>query len=253
MSLETTYNTLLRISFPLALITFILLRFVTAPYGRYKRKGWGPLVSNRLGWFLMEAPSAIVFAVLFYIGKVPKTPPLLLFFFLWEFHYIHRAFVYPFQIAKGKKNMPLTILLMGLVFNLGNAYLNGSYLFFLSPGYAASWFTQPQMVLGLALFTTGFLINRWADRVLLSLRRENKNEYQIPQGGLYHWVSCPNYLGEILEWVGWAIATWSLAGLSFAVWTIANLAPRAYAHHRWYRQHFPEYPSERKALLPGIW
>jgi len=253
MTHETLYNVMLWISFPLALTTFVLLRFVTAPYGRYKRKGWGPLVSNRLGWFLMEAPSAMVFAYFFSIGNVPKTSPLLLFFFLWELHYIHRAFVYPFQIADTKRNMPLTILIMGLIFNLGNAYLNGSYLFLLSDGYPVSWFTKPQMILGIAFFTTGFLINRWADKTLRALRKENHDEYQIPHGGLYHWVSCPNYLGEILEWGGWAIATWSLAGLSFAVWTFANLAPRAYAHHRWYRQYFPEYPSERKALLPGIW
>jgi hypothetical protein len=44
-------------------------------------------------------------------------------------------------------------------------------------------------------------------------------------------VSCPNYLGEILEWIGWAIATWSLAGWVFAIWTMANLAPRAFTNH----------------------
>jgi hypothetical protein len=60
-------------------------------------------------------------------------------------------------------------------------------------------------------------------------------------------------LGEILIWIGWAIATWSLAGLSFAAWTIANLLPRAKAHHEWYHKKFPEYPPERKALIPGIW
>jgi len=77
--------------------------------------------------------------------------------------------------------------------------------------------------------------------------------YKIPHGGLFERVSCPNYLGEIIEWSGWALATWCLPGLSFAVWTFANLAPRARAHHRWYRAKFPEYPEERKALIPGVW
>jgi len=32
-----------------------------------------------------------------------------------------------------------------------------------------------------------------------------------------------------------------------------NLAPRARAHHAWYRANYPEYPKESKALIPGIW
>jgi len=43
------------------------------------------------------------------------------------------------------------------------------------------------------------------------------------------------------------------AGLAFAVWTIANLAPRARSNHKWYRETFPDYPENRKALLPGVW
>ena len=95
--------------------------------------------------------------------------------------------------------------------------------------------------------------NRQADHTLRSLRRPGKSGYRIPHGGLYRWVSCPNYLGEIVEWTGWAVMTWSLAGLSFAVWAAANLAPRAWAHHAWYRKYFAEYPPERRALLPGLW
>ena len=63
----------------------------------------------------------------------------------------------------------------------------------------------------------------------------------------------PNYLGEIVVWSGWALATWSLPGLAFAVWTIANLAPRARSHHTWYQETFPDYPAERKALVPWMW
>jgi 3-oxo-5-alpha-steroid 4-dehydrogenase 1 len=70
---------------------------------------------------------------------------------------------------------------------------------------------------------------------------------------MYRFISCPNYLGEIMIWTGWAIATWSLAGLSFLVWTMANLIPRARAHHCWYKEQFPDYPPERKALVPGLW
>ena len=65
-------------------------------------------------------------------------------------------------------------------------------------------------------------------------------------------MSCPNYLGEIVEWCGWALATWSLAGLAFALYTAATLRPRALNHHSWYRQRFPDYPPERRALVPYV-
>lgn len=89
-------------------------------------------------------------------------------------------------------------------------------------------------------------------RRLLALRRRGTTGYSIPRGGAFRYVSCPNYLGEMLEWGGWALATWSPAGLAFFVYTIANLAPRALGNHRWYREKFEDYPEERKALIPGV-
>jgi 3-oxo-5-alpha-steroid 4-dehydrogenase 1 len=56
----------------------------------------------------------------------------------------------------------------------------------------------------------------------------------------------------MIEWTGWAIATWSTAGLAFAVYTAANLGPRALRHHAWYRERFADDPRERKALIPYL-
>jgi steroid 5-alpha reductase family enzyme len=69
---------------------------------------------------------------------------------------------------------------------------------------------------------------------------------------LFRYVSCPNFLGEILEWTGFAIMTWSPAALAFAVWTLVNLVPRALDHHNWYRSRFEDYPPGRKALIPFV-
>ena len=149
--------------------------------------------------------------------------------------------------------MPLVIALVGFGFNAGNAYLNGRYLFSFSGGYAPDWLLDPRFIAGSGFFVTGYVINRWGDRKLRLLRASGETGYKIPYGGLFEWVSCPNYLGEIIEWTGWAVATWSLPGLSFAIWTIANLVPRARAHQAWYRKHYEDYPPERKALFPGVW
>lgn len=253
MNEHSFFNSLIVAGFIAAAVVFIILFFITAPYGRHLRQGWGPSIPSHLGWFLMEAPAAILFAVYFIFGSSPKNLPSLIFLCIWEAHYIHRGFIYPWMIRNGKKKMPLVILLMGLIFNVGNTYVNGRYLFSFSGGYPNDWVADPRFLIGATLFIAGFIINRWSDAVLRSLRKPGDTNYYIPQGGLYSLISCPNYLGEIIEWTGWAIATWSLPGLAFAVWTLANLAPRAYTHHIWYQKKFPGYPPERKALLPGIW
>ena len=202
----------------------------------------------------MESVSVILFFIMFIIGAVPPTATTITFLILWEVHYIQRAFLYPFLLRDGKKKMPLAIILIAMFYNLSNGYINGRYLFHFSHNrYTTEWLLDPRFIFGMVLFIAGFVINLWADNKLRSLRQPGETDYKIPYGGLYRFISCPNYFGEILEWTGWAIATWSLPGLAFAVWTFANLAPRARSNHKWYRTQFNQYPPERKALIPGIW
>jgi protein-S-isoprenylcysteine O-methyltransferase Ste14 len=248
-----TFNTLLLVLVGLAVLTAAVLFFVAAPYGRHGRRGWGPDMDNQLGWIIMEAPAPLLFALLFVTGEYQSSLTAWVFLLMWESHYVHRAFVYPLGLRGDDRRMPMVIAAMALIFNSMNGYLNGRYLFTLSGGYPASWLADPRFLAGLALFAAGYLINRQADQTLRSLREEDPSAYAIPYGGLYRWISCPNYFGEIVEWVGWAIATWSPVGLAFALWTAANLVPRARSHHRWYRERFADYPPDRKALLPGLW
>jgi 3-oxo-5-alpha-steroid 4-dehydrogenase 1 len=253
MSEPTFFNILLVSWFVLAVIIFIALFFIVAPYGRHSRRNWGPQIGDKLGWVIMEAPSPLLFAALFVLGIKSISLTAFAFLVMWESHYVHRAFIYPFSRRAGASGMAVAVVGMGFLFNIGNAYLNGRYLFTLSGGYANSWLLTPQFIVGAVLFAAGFIINRWADDSLRQLRQPGESGYKIPDGGLYRWISCPNYFGEMLTWVGWAVATWSLPGLAFAVFTVANLAPRARAHHLWYKSQFPDYPPQRKALVPAVW
>jgi 3-oxo-5-alpha-steroid 4-dehydrogenase 1 len=249
----TIFNILLICWFVLAVVVFGALFFVAAPYGRHTRSGWGYTVANKTGWVVMEAPASIVFAICFVIGNNTHTATALILLVLWEAHYLHRAFIYPLGRRGTARQMPLVVMSFGFIFNVMNGYLNGRYIFTFAGGYANEWLRDPRFVLGLVLFLVGFAVNRRSDEVLRSLRPPGESGYRISYHRLYRWVSCPNYLGEIIIWIGWAVATWSLPGLVFAFWTVANLMPRARAHHAWYREHFPDYPPERKALVPGLW
>jgi len=253
MNEQTIFNDLIIAWFILAAIVFVALFFVAAPYGRHTRKGWGPAINNKAGWVIMEAASPIAFAICFLLGSNARTITVLTFFVLWEAHYVHRAFIYPLGLRSKNRQMPLAILGFALIFNAVNGYLNGRYIFTFSDGYTTQWLGDIRFIIGAVLFIAGFIINRRADQILRNLRAPDKSGYKIPRSGLYRWISCPNYLGEIITWVGWALATWSIAGLAFAVWTAANLVPRARSHHAWYQEYFPDYPQERKSLVPRLW
>jgi 3-oxo-5-alpha-steroid 4-dehydrogenase 1 len=71
---------------------------------------------------------------------------------------------------------------------------------------------------------------------------------------MFRWVTSANYFGELVEWTGFAILTWSVSGAVFALWTFANLAPRAARIYNGYRQEFPEQLDTRttKRIIPFI-
>jgi hypothetical protein len=235
----------------LAVVTLLMLTYIRAPYGRHYRGGFGPQVPNWLGWVLMESPAVLLFCGVFAWGEHRLELVPLLLLALWQVHYVHRTFVFPFRLQSRHRPMPLAVVAAGFGFNALNAYINARWISQLGR-YPDAWLLDPRLWVGVTVFATGYAINKRADRMLLTLRAPGETGYKIPRGWLYERISCPNYLGEILEWTGWAIATWSLPGLAFALYTAANVGPRALANHRWYRETFEDYPAERKALVPFL-
>lgn len=235
----------------LAAATFVFLSFVVAPYGRHARKGFGPTVPVRLGWFLMESPAVFAWAAIYFLGRHALEPMPLVLLALWQLHYLQRVVLFPLTMRPGGHGTPWTVVASAVAFNLGNAYVNARWVSELG-AYPTADLTSVHFVAGAALFLVGFGANVRADRALARLRSPGESAHKIPHGGLFEWVSCPNYLAEIVEWCGWAIATWSLAGTAFALYTAANLVPRAISHHAWYKRTFADYPAERRALVPYV-
>ncbi len=233
-------------------IVFLSLFFIVAPYGRHGEGSWGPTIPARLGWVVMELPSPLAFLWFFSQGAHRTDALPLLFAGLFLVHYTQRTFVFPLLMRNRGATNPVVIVLASFAFNCVNGSLNGWAVGQWSRD-AAAWLGDPRFVVGIALFVAGMAINLHSDSVLRNLRAPGETGYKIPRGGLYRFVSCPNYLGEIVEWCGWALATWTAAGAAFALFTAVNLVPRAIANHRWYLEKFPDYPSGRRAWLPGVW
>ena len=236
----------------IAVITFCYLFFVTAPYGRHVSSNWGPSMSARTGWIFMEAPSVFFIAYLFFIFKEQTSTTTIIFLCIWLLHYTHRTLIWPFQADMQGKTMPVLVAGLAFIFNFFNVLFQAAWLLLLQE-YDAAWLLSAPFIFGIIIFVIGFYINIKSDYLLINLRKTSGSGYHIPRGFLYEKISSPNYFGEILEWLGWTVMTWSPSGAVFLAWTIANLFPRSVANHKWYLQTFDEYPPDRKAILPYIY
>ncbi|ETN85485.1 3-oxo-5-alpha-steroid 4-dehydrogenase [Necator americanus] len=114
------------------------------------------------------------------------------------------------------------------------------------------FFSHPLSYIGIGIFALGMYINMQSDSILRNLRRPGESGYKIPRGGMFEYVSGANFLGEMIEWTGYAIASGSLPAIAFAIFTASNIGPRAIHHHQWYLSKFPDYPKNRKAVIPFL-
>ncbi len=245
------------------LVVFVALYFVDAGYGKMRTEKWGPAMNNKLGWFLMEVPVFIVVLVLWFTSpyEVVRHAPYWVFLLVFEFHYFQRSFIFPL-LLKGKSKMPIAIMAMSVVWNLFNGYVQGWWLFHLAPQdptysqlYTAAWLTDPRFIVGTAVFVIGWCINMHSDHVIRHLRKPGDTKHYLPKKGMYRYVTSANYLGEITEWLGFAILTWSLAGLLFFWFSCCNLVPRANSIYLKYEKEFPdEFDRKRlKRIIPFIY
>ena len=252
----SAFNGFLVIMAVIAVVVFVSLYFVDAGYGKFYHPKWGPSVDNHLGWFLMEVPVFIAMLLLWWFSDRRTDTTRLVFLLLFELHYFHRSFIFPLQL-RGHNRMPLSIILMGVVFNTLNALMQGGWIFWLSPQdyYPEGWLTSLPFIAGTVVFAAGMFINIQSDSIIRNLRKPGDTAHYLPRGGMFHYVASANYFGEFLEWVGFAILTWSWAGAVFALWTFANLAPRAARIYERYAQEFPDEfdRGKVKRILPFIY
>jgi len=105
--------------------------------------------------------------------------------------------------------------------------------------------------LGLLLFFFGETAN-FAHHKLLADLRKNTSEYVIPRGGWFEYVACPHYLFEIIAWIGILLLSRHLFALIALIGMSGYLLARSLKTLAWYRQKFPQFPQQRKALIPFI-
>ena len=181
---ESAFHIFLWVMAVVAVIVFVSLYFVNAGYGKFYRSSWGPSLDNHLGWFLMEVPVFIAMLLLWWFSERRTDVVRLAFLLLFQAHYFQRSFLFPRQL-RGHSRMPWSIVAMGAVFNALNAFMQGGWIFYISPAdyYPSSWLLSVPFLCGTVVFFAGMYINIQSDGIIRNLRQPGDTAHYLPQGG----------------------------------------------------------------------
>ena len=108
----STYYIIMGCMAVMAVIVFIALFFFKAGYGYLSTSNWGPKISNKTAWVLMEAPAFIFllyYTVRFAASGVDTGNSKVVLYTMAGFyllHYFQRSFIFPIMM-RGKSTMPV--------------------------------------------------------------------------------------------------------------------------------------------------
>ncbi|EMD33098.1 hypothetical protein CERSUDRAFT_142667 [Gelatoporia subvermispora B] len=262
---------------------------IDAPFGRFApSKDSIFLVDGIKSWIAMELVSPAAFIYTFLKSPLATSAPVLslhdpstFLATLFLIHYANRAILSPLRTPVRSKSH-IAVPLSAVTFNIVNGALMGTYLSsHMAQSFLDDAFSNPLFWAGVTMWAAGFAGNIFHDEILLNIRRkakvkgkakddsgdkskDAKPHYAIPHGYLYSYISYPNYFCEWMEWLGFALASAPLPSFASFAELLATLAPpylfvlseiflmipRAYRGHKWYHKRFPDYPRDRKAVVP---
>ncbi|XP_072526501.1 3-oxo-5-alpha-steroid 4-dehydrogenase 2b [Salminus brasiliensis] len=232
------------------LVYFVCFLKSHAAYGRYMgTSSDSRMVPARVAWFIQELPALLLPVLLLLTTSNSHQMGKWLLLSTFCLHYFQRTCIYSL-LTRGRP-YPFNIMVSGMVFCSVNGFLQAHYLLHCNP-HSHVHLSDGRTLIGMLIFFTGMAINIHSDHILRNLRKPGEIAYKIPRGGMFEYVSGANYFGEIIEWLGYAIATWSVPTFAFAFFTVCFIGPRAYHHHRFYTEKFEDFPRSQKCLIPFI-
>ncbi|KAI9154344.1 hypothetical protein LWI28_024717 [Acer negundo] len=224
-------------------------------------KDLGPQVSYRTLFFWEYLGPLVIYPIFYYFpvykffgyeGQRVIHPVQTYAMYYWCFHYFKRImetfFVHRFSHATSP---------------LANVFRNCAYYW--SFGSVIAYYVNHplytpvndlQMKIGFGFGIICQISNFYCHLILKNLRStDGSSGYQIPRGFLFNIVTCANYTTEIYQWLGFNIATQTIAGYTFLVVATFIMTNWALAKHRRLKKLFdgkegrPKYPR-RWVILP---
>ena len=179
-------------------------------------------------------------------GGSPRTLYHLVVFGAFLFHFLRRIFEVSFVNSYSRPTPLRALVIIASLY--GGVAASCAFFQVRTFGQPTS---QPIFILGVLIFALGEVLNTYHHWLLARLRPLGVRSYVVPRHGLFGWVACPHYLGEILSFVGYAMMSNLLPVWGNAVVVTAYLGSRANSTLIWYRREMPlRIPSHWRRLIP---
>ena len=104
---------------------------------------------------------------------------------------------------------------------------------------------------GMVIFIIGEVGNFYHHKLLVDLRKGSEG-YHIPQGGFFEYAACPHYFFELVSWLGILFLSRHLFAFMALIAFTAYLTERSVKTRQWYLEKFPDYPKDRKCIVPFV-
>ncbi|KAJ1968651.1 3-oxo-5a-steroid 4- dehydrogenase [Dispira parvispora] len=206
----------------------------------------GPLLANPLFYYLPQ---------IFYGRAVAHSCMQTTALVMFEAHFLKRLYETIFVHRFSSGTMPFANLIKNTTYytllagaNVG-FWVYGPWNGALEPSAQRS---TAYTAVCIGLFVFAQISNFLTHINLRNLRPPGTRVRKIPRGYGFDLVSCPNYFFEVTSWVAFTLYTRSLASLIFTVVGAAQMYIWAVKKHKNYRREFPNYPKNRKAMIPFI-
>ncbi|CAM1504767.1 Fc.00g023580.m01.CDS01 [Cosmosporella sp. VM-42] len=199
---------------------------------------------------------ALVYAARPYLYKnatYDMSPTQWLTFAMVVLHFLKREYETLFVHKFSANTMPWTNIFKNSFFYW--AFSGALCAFFIySPTSLAAKADKPVIdALGAVLYLFGETGNALVHQYLSSLRSAGGTERKIPVGYGFGLVTCPNYMFEVLSWVGIIVASRSWTVVVFIAIGAAQMYDWAKGKERAYRKEFGDrYKKKRYVMLPGL-
>ncbi|KAI1184371.1 3-oxo-5-alpha-steroid 4-dehydrogenase-domain-containing protein [Nemania serpens] len=171
-------------------------------------------------------------------------------------HFVKRELEVVFVHKFSANTMPAAFIVRNSLFYWVFAGLLGAleiYAPFSPAARPEPFLSSPLDVLGLGLYLGGELANANVHWYLSTLRKPGETARKIPTGLGFSLVTCPNYMFEIIAWIGIILVTRSPTLVVFIVIGSYFMYTWGWGKEKAYRKQFGDkYKKKRFVMLPGL-
>lgn len=204
----------------------------------YLTEYFGPLILYVIIYFIAKA-----------MGKIDEKVCLqtTLALVMWVIHYVKRIIETIYVHEFGDMTMPVRNIFKNCTYYYGFAIVVAINVNFFSFGN----FTF-LTIIGLIGMILSIISNGYCHIMLKRLRTPGSQEWKIPKGFLFDYITTPNYFCEIMTWAFFNVMTgFPIMGIAFNFCGLYQMWEWANQRRAKYEKMFPEY-NVKWTLLPFI-